>query len=77
VAALRTLSAATAELRAILRGCGCPDRFSGDARAFRKRYGFTPSRFRANCLRPAFNQTLQTEKASEGIDMTCRFGAQG
>jgi AraC-like DNA-binding protein len=28
------------------------------ARAFRKRYGFTPSRFRADCLRLAFAQTL-------------------
>jgi AraC-like DNA-binding protein len=32
------------------------------ARAYRKRYGFTPSRFRANCLRLAFTETLQAEK---------------
>jgi len=47
------------------------------ARAFRKRYGFTPSRFRAICVRLAFIQTRQAEKASERIDMAFRSGAQG
>jgi AraC-like DNA-binding protein len=47
------------------------------ARAFRKRYGFTPSRFRANCLRLAFTQTVRLEKAREGIDMVVRSDAQG
>ena len=47
------------------------------ARAFRKRYGFTPSRFRANCLRLAFTETLQAEKISEEIDMMFRVGVQG
>ena len=47
------------------------------ARAYRKRYGFTPSRFRANCLRLAFTQTVRLEKAREGIDMMFRVGVQG
>jgi AraC-like DNA-binding protein len=47
------------------------------ARAFRKRYGFTPSRFRANCLRLMFTQTLPAEKTSKAIDMMFPSGAQG
>jgi len=47
------------------------------ARAFRKRYGFTPSRFRANCLHLMFTQTLPAEKTSKAIDMMFPSGAQG
>jgi AraC-like DNA-binding protein len=47
------------------------------ARAFRKRYGLTPSRFRADCLRLVFTQTVHAEKASEEIDMVVRSSAQG
>jgi len=47
------------------------------ARAFRKQYGFTPSRFRANCLRLVFTQARPAEKASEGIYVVRPFSAQG
>jgi|SRR5579872_6156286 len=47
------------------------------ARTFRKQYGFAPRRFRAICLRLAFTQTVQLEKAREGIDMVVRSDAQG
>jgi AraC-like DNA-binding protein len=47
------------------------------ARAFRKRYGFTPSRFRANCLHLMFTQTLPAEKTSKEIDMMFPSATQG
>ena len=47
------------------------------ARAFRKRYGFTPIRFRANCLHLMFAQTLPAEKTSKAIDTMFPSGAQG